>query len=381
MFQRYITILILFIQTSIFGQIDFSGYVIDLPIHQSMPKTQAHLFGIDENSYINLTRLRLKPTAYLWSGARINIEYEIGMVYFSSDTPFEFTSGEKSIRQAVDLSWSPVNENKFLVNHYIDRFYLRQGFDFGNVVIGRQRISWGTGRIWNPTDLFNPINPANFAKIEKDGADAVSFTWNAGYFTDLNVVFNAKEKLDQSNYGVRFRTNYGEYDMAAVAGKFDNRYVLGLDFAGNFFGAGVRGEGIYSFDKKNSDDNFIKYILGIDYQFTAELYALLEYHFNGEGKTNKFEYEFQRLLKGEILNLNRNYLYSGLTYQYNPLLTFAASNISNLNDRSGYFGITGSYSVTENFYTSLGVQLTYGNDYTEYWYYPNSIYLQGEFYF
>lgn len=369
--------------STVLSQFDYSvsGYVVDLPVYQRSPDQMVTLFNIDKDMFMNLNRVRLKPEMFLWSGSRLNIEYEISSLYYTSETPFEFVTGRKTNRQAIDLTWNVINEKEFLLNHYIDRFYLRQNFNWGNITLGRQRISWGSGRIWNPTDLFNPINPANFAKIEKDGADAVSLTWNAGNFTDINLVFNAREKINKSNSGMRFRTNYNEFDLSTVIGRFDEHYIIGLDFAGNLLTAGVRGEGIYSVDKDNSENNFIKYILGIDYQFTTEIYALLEYHFNGEGKTNKNNYEFMRLVTGEILNLNRNYLYAGITYQFNPLLMLMISNVTNLNDKSGYIGVTGNYSVTENFYLNLGIQTTYGQMLTEYWYYPHSFYLQGEYYF
>ena len=110
--------------------------------------------------------------------------------------------------------------------------------------------------------------------------------------------------------------------MSVLGGSFDDRVVGGLDFAGNLFYAVVRGEGVISVNKDDSKDNFVKFIFGIDNQFTPELYALLEYHYNGEGKTDKAQYEFDKLTRGEIQNLNKNYLYIGILYQFSPLLYF-----------------------------------------------------------
>ncbi|MFC2084483.1 hypothetical protein ACFLS9_05455 [Bacteroidota bacterium] len=376
-------VIILIINSTSFSQteFDFTGYIIDLPVYQKNNKELSELFAIEDYAIININRIRLKPTIYLPANTRINIEYEISSIYFSSESSFAFGFGKKTNRQLFDLSWNIVNENNFSLNHFIDRIYFRKGFDFGNITIGRQRISWGTGRIWNPTDLFNPINPANFAKIEKDGADAVSIKASLASFTDVQIVFNPKEKFKHSNYGFRFRSNYSEYDYSIIGGYFDKRYVIGADFAGNLLTAGIRGEGIVSINKNNGGSNFVKYIFGIDYQFNAEIYAVLEYHFNGEGTKNKLEYEFNRLINGEILNLNKDYLYTGMTYQFNPLLYLMISEFSNLNDGSGFISILGNYSVTADFYLSLGFQYSFGSNLSEYWYYPNSIYLQGEYYF
>ena len=143
----------------------------------------------------------------------------------------------------------------------------------------------------------------------------------------------------------------------------------------------LEGEGIFSFDEENFSDSFAKFIVGLDYQFTPELYALIEYHFNGEGETDKNNYELQKLASGEILNLNKNYLNLSANYQYTPLLIFSISNMLNLNDASGLISLSANYSVTSDLYIYAGSQITSGDDYSEYWFYGNSFYMQFEYYF
>ena len=362
-------------------KIDFSGYAEDLPVYESLKQELADLYGTDKNQFLNLTRIRLRASANLWENARIETEYEIDGLYFNSTQQLELGSPGKTNRQIVKLRWTPVDEKHFQLTHFIDRLYLWQGFKSGSVVIGRQRISWGTGRVWNPVDLFNPINPASYYKIEKDGADAVSAKYAFGNFTDLNVVFNPQEKIKNSNYAFRFRTNYAEYDMAVMGGYFDRRIVGGLDFAGNLFDAGVRGEGIISVNKDSTEDNFVKFILGIDNQFTPELYALAEYHYNGEGKTDRNNYDFDRLAGGEIQNLSRNYICISAMYQLNALTNVTLTDISNLNDGSGFVNAVISFAAKEFLTLSLGSQVTYGSPQSEYWYYPFSLYFQADYYF
>jgi len=367
----------------IFSQpkIDFSGYAEDLPVFEVQKKELADLYGSDKNQFLNLTRVRLRASANLWKNSRLETEYEVDGLYFNSTRQLELDSSGKTNRQIVRLRWTPVNEKHFQLTHFIDRLYLWQGFKSGSVVIGRQRISWGTGRVWNPMDLFNPINPASYYKIEKDGADAVSAKYAFGNFTDLNVVFNPQEKIKNSNYAFRFRTNYAEYDMAVMGGYFDRRVVGGLDFAGNLFDAGIRGEGIISVNKDSTEDNFVKFILGIDNQFSPELYALAEYHYNGEGKTDRDNYDFDRLAKGEIQNLSRNYICVSAMYQLNALTNFTLTDISNLNDGSGFVNAVMSFAAKEFLTLNLGSQVTYGGPQSEYWYYPFSLYFQADYYF
>ncbi|MCF8414522.1 MAG: hypothetical protein K9G44_14010 [Melioribacteraceae bacterium] len=379
--KRFFLLLILLISSGYsLAQVEFeySGYIQDFPIYQTQNQNLSSHLGVKEAQFLNMTRLRLRSAAYFGDRSRVNFEYEVNAVYLSSPTGFGFSGDQINIRQAVDLNWNLVNESNWQVNHFIDRLSFRQGFDFGSFVLGRQRISWGTGRIWNPTDLFNPINPASFFKIEKDGADAASFTYNIADFTDLELVYNFVDEFNRANYGGRFRTNFQEFDLSVVAGKFDNNTVLGGDFAGNLFMAGVRGEGIYS---KNENSEFVNYVVGIDMQFTSKLYAVAEYHNNGAGTKEKMSYDFNKLVSGEILNLNKNYFYIGSTYQYTPLLFLTIGELANINDGSGFVTVASNYSLSDNSYLNSGIQLFYGEDFSEYWYYSNSFYLQIEYYF
>ena len=158
--------------------LEFSGYVVDLPMYQHLPEygdaftSLAPLLPEDRGMGVNLTRLRLRPTLRLWEGASLALEHEVMMNVSTQQTLFSDLP-DMTNRQILDLRWHPVREEHVQLQHFVDRLYFRQNFLWGSVVVGRQRISWGTGRVWNPTDLFYPINPVSFDKIEKDGADAV----------------------------------------------------------------------------------------------------------------------------------------------------------------------------------------------------------------
>ncbi len=378
-------ILILFVSISFdfsFAQISytFSGYIVDLPTYSINNRELSSLAGIDQNQFLNLTRLRLRPEIHLWESSRINLEYEADILY-SKQNPFSLLNQTSVSRQSVNLKWQLVNQNNFNVTHYIDRLFFRQDFEQGNIIIGRQRIAWGVGRVWSPTDLFNPINPANFGKIEKDGVDAASLTYIFGNFTDLNLVYNPQDKIVNSNAGFRFRTNFFQYDFALVGGYFDKRIIAGGDFAGNFFDAGIRGEGIISMNKENLNNNFVKLIFGMDNQFTSRLYGMIEYQYNGEGTLDKFNYNLLGLLEGKIINLSRNYIVGSISYQITALLTATVSNNSNLNDGSGYLNLNGTFSLSDNSSLSAGGLVSYGNRFSEYWYYPTSYYIEAELFF
>ena len=360
------------------SQFSFSAYALDLPIYQNARPSLADTFSIAQHQFLNISRVRLRPTFTLSSDAELALEYEANAFSFSSALLLPMQPETR--RQVVDLTWQPVHEAHLSVFHYVDRFYYKQMFSAAEMVIGRQRISWGTGRVWNPTDLFNPVSPSSFAKIEKDGVDAASLKYFLGQFTDLMLVVNPEQNAS-ANFGGRFRTNIHEMDWSLVAGYFDRRIVIGGDMASNLFAAGIRAEAILSALRSDFHSNFVKYIVGLDNQFTPELYALVEYHYNGEGSTERGAYDLRRLAAGEILNVGKNYLIIEGLYLAHPLVTLSLSLTGNLNDGSHLVNGAIAYSAAADFLLYAGCQLSIGEDRDEYWYYPSSVYLKGEIYF
>ncbi|HEY9164612.1 MAG TPA: hypothetical protein VIS48_00460 [Candidatus Kryptonia bacterium] len=359
---------------------DFSGYVVDLPVYELLQPAFAQLAGTSNSEFDNLARLRLRPTIHLGEESKIGMEYEIDGLYFSESTAYGLTATTPQ-RQVTSLRWQPVDKNHFTISDYIDRLYFDQDFSFGSFVVGRQRISWGTGRVWNPTDVFNPINPANFGKIEKDGADAASMKFYLGQLTDIQLVYNAEYHFKYSDYAARFRTNVVGYDFSIMTGYVDKRLDFGGDFAGDVGGAGVRGELLTSNDEFGNGSYYVKWILGSDYQFTDKLYGLIEYYHNGQGSLDKSQYDLSGLFSGAILNLAKDYFVISGSYQLTPLLTVTLSSNSNFNDGSGYVAGTLSYSTSDNSSVAVGMLYTYGSQLAEYWYYPRDYYLKLETYF
>lgn len=384
--KKYIIpiLLILSIDLAAESKIDFSfdGYVYDLPTYMQTPKA-LEFYGIEleeEDFFMNQSRLRLNPSVKHGRDAKLVLNYEINTIWTGLKLPFGF-SPSMTNRQAVDLVWEIENNDNFQAYHFIDRLYYRHYFDWGDVVLGRQMISWGVGRIWQPTDLFNPINPANFSKFEKDGADALSVTYYLGNFTDVNVVYNFRENWEDGNYGARFRTNYSEYDISAIAGYFDKNITLGASFAGNLFDAGVRGEGVFAANKDDIDSNYVKFILGIDYQFTSKLYGLLEYKYNGRGTTCRSCYDLQGLFEGRLINVGKYYLAGQASYQIHPLVTASITSTANLTDKSGYISANIGYSAIENLQLSLAAMVFFGKENSEFANYPPALYFVAEYYF
>lgn len=350
------------------SQLYFDGYLLNLGSVQ-MQKTP--LGSQSNNKFQNINRLRIRPRLEFNEDITLTIEHETFILY-KNGNEFHSEKYEKIMGQLVNLHFTLLNNSIWQITHFIDRLHLMANIDRFNITLGRQRIAWGTGRIWNPTDMFNPINPTNFAKIEKDGVDAVLMKYNFSSLTDLSIVINPAKH--RTNFALRFRTNFSEFDVSFMSGKFNKNIVYGIDFAGNLLNAGVRGEMLVS-------SQIIKYILGMDYQFSPKIYSLIEYHFNGAGKSKKENYNFYDLITNNSIYLARSYINFQLLFIVHPLSTISILLNRNLNDESRYFSLNLSYSILENLNLNWITNIFFGKENTEYWYYPSSLGLRLEYFF
>ena len=366
----------LLLPASTFAQCSMDGYVVTFPTVLQQQPLLAQLVGANEQVFAELTRLRLRPSVDLSPSTYVRLEYELSASYLSTAASFLAPSAARG--QLADLTWDLSTGRRWTVQHGIDRLFLKSMVGSVDLTIGRQRIAWGAGRVWNPTDLFNPLNPASFTKIEKDGVDAATATVRMGDLSDLTVVWNPQRNAKSSG-GVRVRSNWEGIDGAVMAGRFEDRWVVGGDMTGAILDAGVRAEGIYVTPTQGS--SFPRLILGVDNQFTGRWYGMMEYLFNGEGTHDQSRYDLDRLLSGRILHVARHYVMVQSSYRIHPLVTGQASLLRNLDDQSGFVSAAISVSLTDEATLAVGGQYTYGRTFTEYWYYPRSYYVRADLFF
>jgi hypothetical protein len=357
----------------------FSGYVVTMPAYLRLNPDIAASSGLDQDQLANVTRLRLRPSLSFPWDALLEVEYEMSGLIQSTDQPLLVEQRDIG-RQVFDLRWTIAESDHYAVIHFIDRLVYRQRLPAGELAVGRQRISWGTGRIWNPTDLFNPINPVNFAKIEKDGADAVSAKLFLGTLSDVQAVWNPAGNAP-ANYGARFRSHVETFDFSLLGGYFDSSPVAGFDMAGDLGESGVRAEFLYSGLFTSDAEQYAKLIVGADHQFTPEFYGLVEYHFNGLGTSDRDAYDIEGLFGGTVLNVARHYVAGMASYLVHPLVTVSLMGTVNLNDASQFYSATATCSAADELVLGAGVQLFAGGVGDEFWYYPFTTYFKLDFYF
>ncbi len=148
--------------------------------------------------------------------------------------------------------------------------------------VGRQRIAWGVGHLWNPTDRFNPVQPLALEPEEKTGVDAWQGRWNYSGFGNVQAVF-APGRLAYAiprRLAIRWSDTFPLGDVSASWIRSGRDDVLGADFAGNLGDAGIHME--YSRTLRGPKR---QWVLGADINHVGPwlpngLYLAVEYFFN-----------------------------------------------------------------------------------------------------
>ncbi len=244
---RFAVLLISFFHCSFFADsfaqnisLGFSGYAKNLTIRSNSILTN--------NSFLlNISRLRAK--GILDFGSRNHTEIWLDTEVLAGDflNTLEFELSEEAERPTfVDLDWNLTKGNNYQARQSLFRAFTTFYFGNAELTFGRQRIAWGTGFAWNPTDLFNPFNPAAIELEEKRGVDAAYLAIPFGSLSRLEAAFAPGRKGLKASAAVRLGSNLGSYDFSVMAGEFQKDRVLGGDFAGYIGGAGFRGEVAYT---------------------------------------------------------------------------------------------------------------------------------------
>ncbi len=226
-------------------------------------------------------------------------------------------------------------------------------------------------------DILNPFNPLQLERQERQGIDAILVDWNYGALSRLSAVY-AKQRSGDSR-AMRWRSNVTGTDISLMVGEFRDNSVGGLDFAGQIENIGIRGE--MTVTDTTAGDTYVQGVIGFDYTFPSTLSFNVEAYYNGQGNSDTLDYDFSRLLTGEIQSLAKHYLGGYVSYDITPLLQSRNYLILNLDDSSMFLAPSLVYSISDNTEAVAGIQVYEGNSGSEFGSLENIYYLQVQRYF
>ncbi len=342
--------------------------VRDLPLDLSQPIPLRSVL-------LATTRIRLQGEARYgdhWSGQLV---YDNELFLGTGRESVAFRAAEAlGAPTWLDLDQTLVDSGDLTWRHLLYRGWVRYEDDAFDVTLGRQRIALGRARLWNPTDIFNPIPPLAVEGDQRVGVDALQA--RARVADDLWAsVIVAPERHDQHpRSALRLDLSKQQVDGAVMVAKIDRDYLAGFDFATNVGAAALRGEftETWHFHGKAT----LQAVLSLDYTFPigTGLYGLVE-HFYNQNVQNPdslaaalsvdagLEALAQRLVPPpQFQTISRNQTGFELGYDLTPLLRGNVLWIHDWNGPSEAWVPSLVWSVRSDLDLSAGVQLYGGSD-------------------
>lgn len=263
---------------------DFSGRLSVLgSAARATPGKLGYIDGGDETLLVDResARLMLDGTAETmeWSlHLKLAREQHNGLPRDSGPaSPFRY--------RALANNWRDENRSASL-GHELDQAVYKHRFANGTLALGRQPVDFGSGRFWQPLNVFGAFAPTALDTDYKPGIDAVRFTWYPSSFSSLSGVYVAPtseiEGLEESGV-LYYRGQAGELsELSLLGGSILGNRVLGGAFESAWGGMGWRIEGV-QYRLAGTRERFPFWIAGIDYQFADGTLIIAEWYFNGHG--------------------------------------------------------------------------------------------------
>jgi hypothetical protein len=262
--------------------------------------------------------------------------------------------------------------------------------DRGVLRAGRQRIAWGTGKIWNPTDVLNPYQPTSVERDERRGVDALYARAGIGALGQAEYVWAGQDTWIEQQMLGRVRGNLEGWDASAVGGKVAGStasFMVGGDFAGTLLDGTLHGE--WAAFHPQTRTPYWKADLGYDYTVDSETKLrwlkdanfVFEYYHAGNGSLDPAKYNFAPVLAGTEVSVAQDYFGASFDEDLHPLVKLELFAIVNADDGSTFFYPALTYNALDNLYLTASVQRFGGTRATEYGRNPNQTVLTVQYYF
>lgn len=334
-------------------------------------------FTEDDRTLYNYNRLRLtdKIKEGNWFANIIaDIDNYYGETYIESfeyqflrsinaDTPFDIETNAK-------------NYGNGEVFGRLHRFNVGYADKKHHMLFGLQKITMGVGRIWTPTDLFNPRNPLALEPDQIYGNFALSYTYALGELSEVMGVV-AKRNDGSYKYAGRIKENISIGDIALDLYSSDDAEMIAYELEGNLFDTGIewRSEGGY-YNDILLDKEFYQTILGMDYGFVNGLTVMTEWLHSSKTYSADEILTHQESSLSNNRHISSDYVGASAYYDFNLLYNGALSMIYSLEDQSSFISPLIEYSLSDDASIAIGAMLYTGGDESEFGNLANSYYLR-----
>jgi hypothetical protein len=341
---------------------------------------QAQLGQQTANDILGNVRLTWEPTWGPWS---LQVHYVLAAEDGPDVTLARAEAGLISQPPATlfDLTDTFVNHGPWIASQRIDRLALTYTTPDLVVRVGRQALTWGSGLVFRPMDLFDPFGPTATDTEYKPGVDMLYVQRLFADGSDLQFIVAPRPAradgpvtADASSIALHFQTTVLGHHTTLLLARDHGDWVAALGVNGALGGATWNLEAVPTVLKAGGVRlSGIANISDAVTLFGRNATVFAEYYRNGFGVVGQpFDLAslppdlVDRLARGQVFDTRRDYLASGLTLEVTPLLDLSPSLIVDLNDGSVLGLVGGTYSLADNVTLAAGVQAPLGRAHTEF---------------
>ena len=253
-----------------------------------------------------LTRLRLRLDLRATSWLSAVVVYDNQAFYGLIDT-LESTLGEGFEEETLFGAEGVIKSGEHVLwTQRLYRGYAQAEGKHAFARIGRQKVSWGVGNLWNPIDRFAPIPPLAIQGDEYVGIDAALARWSWSGFDFVEAVAAPGRSSRDSRYAGHAHVVLYDTDISLMGGVYQEAPTVGFDVARNLGDAAVYLEAVWAKPEQAvwrigdpapaRPDDFWQVVFGVHNMFDVGtgLYVLVEHLYNGnalgfgEGKAGTY---------------------------------------------------------------------------------------------
>ena len=251
-------------------------------------------------------------------------------------------------------------QSSTLIGYELDRAAYKRRFENITLAVGRQPIDWGSGRFWQPLNIFGAFAPTDLDTDYKPGIDAVVLDWYPSAFSSLTAAYVLKPQHNdalENSAGLYYRSQVGELsELSVLGGRVLGNTISGAAFESAWKGMGWRVEGAH-YSLKENDKSFLFWIAGIDYQFSDGTLISAEWYDNAHAANSQddlgamlsdslYGYGLQQQLGRHVLGLMLDRDLTPLLHGSYTLLVAPINDVNNKRTSSRLHQLSLSYSVS-----------------------------------
>ncbi len=372
--------ILLFVAQNLFGDFDYKINNTNITVSQGLD-----IKSEDKRYLYNYNRLRLYADyardGFFGSMIVDGVNY-FGDKYISSSTFEHFKTVDSDTPFKTQTNFKDYGDGAVYAKLY--RLYGGYEDSKNRVVAGLQSISMGVGRIWTPTNIFNPKNIYAIEADEVFGVSALSYVRHLSSTSHLTFIASQNKEHD-FKYAGQYKGYLNFADIALNIVASDNTKMVGYEIEGNLADTGIelRSEGGYiksnliNENNKEEKKEFFQGIAGAEYGFKNGVTLVFESLYSSKD----FTYDEMTLnYESDILsNLVYSNFYAAfsLSYSFNLFLDTSILYIESFSDKNSRF-ISPSISYTLNDYNLfiIGAHIQNGKDSSEFGSFENSYYFK-----